>query len=250
LRLRRVDRVRGIGEKRGRQSGEERHDQESAAGGGEIVQVAIGADVSMRARSSIFPVGGGVRGAREEFFRNSFRLAASSDALKAAGAETIYREKVSGVRADRPQLAKLMAALKAGDMVVVTKLDGLGPVNPRVARTDRQGRRLVSVARRSPMGHVEFAGPAALNPVRRHCRLRARPDPRTHWKKAASAPWPRASIGRKRKLSDYQRADKRRAPRETLAAIAQSYVATCAATGDAAKSSAAINASFVLRVPA
>jgi predicted site-specific integrase-resolvase len=33
-------------------------------------------------------------------------------ALKAAGALTVWREKVSGVRSDRPQLAKLMAALK------------------------------------------------------------------------------------------------------------------------------------------
>ena len=47
-------------------------------------------------------------------------------ALKSAGATTIYREKISGVRADRPQLAKLMAKLKASDVVVVTKLDRLG----------------------------------------------------------------------------------------------------------------------------
>ena len=47
-------------------------------------------------------------------------------ALKAAGATTIYREKVSGVRANRPQLAKLMAGLGTGDVVVVTKLDRLG----------------------------------------------------------------------------------------------------------------------------
>jgi hypothetical protein len=53
-------------------------------------------------------------------------LTGQIEALKAAGAKTIYREKVSGARADRPQLAKLMAGLKAGDFVVVTKLDRLG----------------------------------------------------------------------------------------------------------------------------
>ena len=46
--------------------------------------------------------------------------------LKAAGAKTIYREKISGVRADRPQLARLMTSLKKGDVVLVTKLDRLG----------------------------------------------------------------------------------------------------------------------------
>src|SRR3974390_677641 len=53
-------------------------------------------------------------------------LTGQLEALKAAEATTIYKEKVSGVRADRPQLAKLMAGLKAGDIVLVTKLDRLG----------------------------------------------------------------------------------------------------------------------------
>jgi DNA invertase Pin-like site-specific DNA recombinase len=54
------------------------------------------------------------------------QLTGQIEALKAAGATTIYREKISGVRADRPQLAKLMAALKPSDVVLVTKLDRLG----------------------------------------------------------------------------------------------------------------------------
>src|SRR3974377_2235411 len=53
-------------------------------------------------------------------------LTGQLEALKAAGATTLYREKSSGPRADRPQLAKLMAALQPGDVVLVTKLDRLG----------------------------------------------------------------------------------------------------------------------------
>jgi DNA invertase Pin-like site-specific DNA recombinase len=53
-------------------------------------------------------------------------LTAQIETLKAAGADPIYREKVSGVRADRPQLARLVAKLMPGDIVVVTKLDRLG----------------------------------------------------------------------------------------------------------------------------
>jgi DNA invertase Pin-like site-specific DNA recombinase len=42
-------------------------------------------------------------------------LTGQLEALKAAGADLVYREKISGARADRPQLAKLMASLKAGE---------------------------------------------------------------------------------------------------------------------------------------
>jgi DNA invertase Pin-like site-specific DNA recombinase len=53
-------------------------------------------------------------------------LTGQIDALRVAGAGAIYREKVSGARADRPELAKLMKVIGAGDIVLVTKLDRLG----------------------------------------------------------------------------------------------------------------------------
>jgi DNA invertase Pin-like site-specific DNA recombinase len=45
--------------------------------------------------------------------------------LKAAGAEKIFKEKVSGARADRPQLKKALAALGPDDVLLVTRLDRL-----------------------------------------------------------------------------------------------------------------------------
>jgi DNA invertase Pin-like site-specific DNA recombinase len=47
--------------------------------------------------------------------------------LKAAGCDSknIFREKISGATADRPQLKKLMNRLAAGDVVMVTRLDRL-----------------------------------------------------------------------------------------------------------------------------
>ena len=48
------------------------------------------------------------------------------DALTAAGASKIYSDTMSGARDDRPGLAALMDQLRAGDTVVVWKLDRLG----------------------------------------------------------------------------------------------------------------------------
>ncbi len=45
--------------------------------------------------------------------------------LKAAGCSTIFREKISGTTAERPQLKKLMAKLTAGDVVVIPAVDRL-----------------------------------------------------------------------------------------------------------------------------
>jgi DNA invertase Pin-like site-specific DNA recombinase len=48
------------------------------------------------------------------------------DALKAAGCERIYTEKMSGKRDDRPELQRCLDALREGDTLVVYKLDRLG----------------------------------------------------------------------------------------------------------------------------
>jgi len=45
--------------------------------------------------------------------------------LKAAGCGAIFREKVTGTHANRPQLKKLMAKLAAGDVVIIPAVDRL-----------------------------------------------------------------------------------------------------------------------------
>lgn len=48
------------------------------------------------------------------------------DALDAAGCERIWTETASGARTDRPQLADLLNHARAGDTIVVWRLDRLG----------------------------------------------------------------------------------------------------------------------------
>src|SRR5262249_26989502 len=48
------------------------------------------------------------------------------DALKAAGCEKTYTDKTSGAGAERPGLERALADLRAGDRLVVWKLDRLG----------------------------------------------------------------------------------------------------------------------------
>jgi DNA invertase Pin-like site-specific DNA recombinase len=45
--------------------------------------------------------------------------------LKVAGCEKIFREKITGTTADRPQLRKMMADLKHGDVVIIPAVDRL-----------------------------------------------------------------------------------------------------------------------------
>jgi DNA invertase Pin-like site-specific DNA recombinase len=68
-------------------------------------------------------------------------LDAQLGALKAAGAEKVFAEKISGAKTDRVALAKALAALSAGDVSVVTRLD-------RLARTRDLLNVLATVAER------------------------------------------------------------------------------------------------------
>src|SRR5215472_281062 len=155
-------------------------------------------------------------------------LTGQLEALKAAGAETIYREKISGVRADRPQLAKLMVALKAGDIVVVTKLDRLGrSTRELLDLIDRIGKAGASFRSlgdplwdtSSAQGRLLSTLLAGIAEFERELIRERTGDGR---RRAMAAG---VKFGCKRKLSDYQRAEaiKRRAAGETLTSIAKSY---------------------------
>ena len=149
-------------------------------------------------------------------------------ALKAAGATTIYREKVSGVRANRPQLAKLMAGLGTGDVVVVTKLDRLGRSTRElldlIERISKVGASFRSLGdplfdTGSSQGRLLMTMLAAIAEFERELIRERTGEGR---KRAMAAG---VKFGRKPKLSSFQRAEaiKRRAAGETLASIARSY---------------------------
>src|SRR6516165_9597059 len=155
-------------------------------------------------------------------------LSGQMEALKAAGATTIYREKVSGVRADRPQLAKLIAKIGPGDVVVVTKLDRLGRSTRElfdlIERISEAGAAFRSLGdplwdTTSSQGKLLRTLLAAIAEFERDL-IRERTGAGRERAKAQGI-----KFGRKPKLSDYQRKEaiKRRAAGETLAEIAKSY---------------------------
>jgi DNA invertase Pin-like site-specific DNA recombinase len=156
------------------------------------------------------------------------RLTGQLESLKAAGAKQVYREKVSGVRADRPQLAKLMGSLKPGDILLVTKLDRLGRSTRElldlIERIGKAGASFRSLGdplwdTSSAQGRLLSTLLAAIAEFKRELIRERTGDGR----KRAMANG--VKFGRKPKLSDFQRAEalKRRAAGETLASIAKSY---------------------------
>jgi DNA invertase Pin-like site-specific DNA recombinase len=149
------------------------------------------------------------------------------EALEAAGAGRIYREKVSGARADRPQLAKLMAAIKTGGTVMVTKIDRLGRSTREldlIHRITEAGASFKSLGdplfdTNSSQGKLLVTLLAAIAEFERDLIREHTSDGR----KRAMANGKK--FGRPSKLTPHQRQEalRRRAVGETLAAIAKSY---------------------------
>ena len=56
---------------------------------------------------------------------NGQDLSAQDAELMAAGCAKVFKEKLSGAKTDRPELAKAISKLEPGDVLVVTRLDRL-----------------------------------------------------------------------------------------------------------------------------
>jgi DNA invertase Pin-like site-specific DNA recombinase len=79
-------------------------------------------------------------------------LDAQHAALKAAGAEKVFSEKVSGAQTDRKQLAKAIASLGEGDVLLVTRLD-------RLARSTRDLLNVLDAVGKAGAGFRSLADP-------------------------------------------------------------------------------------------
>lgn len=155
-------------------------------------------------------------------------LDAQIEQLKAVGADRVFREKVSGARADRPELARLIRHFGPGDQLLVTRLD-------RLARSTRDLLNILAdVAGRgaafrslsdqwadttTPQGRLMLTVLGGLAEFEREL-IRARTGEGRERAKARGV-----RLGRKPKLTEHQRREAltRRDAGEALAEIARSY---------------------------
>lgn len=155
-------------------------------------------------------------------------LEAQLAGLKAAGCERIFREKVSGARADRRELNKLLAGLQAGDAVVVTRIDRLArstfdlfALVKSIVDSKAQFRSLAEpwADTATATGRLMIAVLGGLADVERDL-IRTRTSEGRERAKARGV-----KLGRKPKLTVQQKSEalSRRTAGETLMEIARSY---------------------------
>jgi DNA invertase Pin-like site-specific DNA recombinase len=150
------------------------------------------------------------------------------EALTAAGAQVIFKETASGAKMERKELEKAIAALEAGDTLVVTRLDRLARSTLHLLSTldvvVKKGVAFRSLAdawadTTTSHGGLMVTVLGGLAEFEREL-IKARTG---EGRRRALADGKR--FGRKPKLSVYQEAEitRRRAEGATLRALAQSY---------------------------
>ena len=155
-------------------------------------------------------------------------LEARLDGLKAAGCQRIFREKVSGARADRRELNKLLRGLHSNDVVVVTRIDRLArstfdlfAIVKSIVDLKAQFRSLAEpwADTSTATGRLMIAVLGGLADVERDL-IRTRTSEGRERAKARGV-----KLGRKPKLTTEQRREAlaRRTAGETLMEIARSY---------------------------
>src|SRR3954470_20543834 len=155
-------------------------------------------------------------------------LTGATAQLKAAGCQKIFREKITGTTANRPQLKKLIAALTHGDVVIIPAVDRLSRDTTDLLIIAREMQR-AGAGIRSPaepfldttsdFAEMVFAilGVAAKLERRRMSKRTARGR--------ADAKSKGVKFGRKPKLTSHQQreAQQRLAAGETQRSVARSY---------------------------
>jgi DNA invertase Pin-like site-specific DNA recombinase len=155
-------------------------------------------------------------------------LSAQEAALKANGAEKIFAEKVSGAKANRQALSKAIAALREGDVLLVTRLDRLARstrdlLNVLASVADKgAGFRSIAdpmIDTTSPHGKLILAVLGALSEFERSMILARTDEGRRRAMDRG------VKFGRKPKLTAHQIAEAlaRRANGEGLVEIGRSY---------------------------
>ena len=148
--------------------------------------------------------------------------------LKAAGCQRIFREKVSGARVDRRELNRMLGAVTAGDVVVVTRIDRLArstfdlfAIVKSIVDRKAQFRSLAEpwADTSNATGRLMIAVLGGLADVERDL-IRTRTSEGRERAKARGV-----KLGRKPKLSTEQRREAlaRRTAGETLMEIARTY---------------------------
>ena len=107
------------------------------------------------------------------------------DALNAAGCERVFKEWISGTRADRPQLAAALEFAREGDVLVVARLDRYGAIDaPTSLPPWTRWRHVASVCGRSMRTSTPRPRPAGLSSIS------SRPSGSSRWSFCVSAPEP------------------------------------------------------------